>query len=301
MNWWKNCAATDVETKELDDMESVLAPLPKHVRDTRALISDIECCHHKAERWVDLIVDAIGSGKPGGRLGSRTRGQRHPKEVIWSSVCDELNAWLVGRIDEVRPVVLDALGVRNDVKAWQVERVEHRVRSHVGWPEADDYVFLVEPMTEDLSSAVCPGAYTADEDLWRKTVDTILHESAEDHLDEGGYITREGYLVSANISLAVAIDMLWPCNWNFEENVLTVLEAIGGKSVLARPYAACARNIRRAPIRPKMVDLCHSLNAYGNDEYDEESPIHRRLGSVSPAKRWLSRSLAKTIKLQLYI
>ena len=51
MNWWKNCAATDVETEELDEMESVLAPLPKHVRDTRVLISDVECCHHKAERW----------------------------------------------------------------------------------------------------------------------------------------------------------------------------------------------------------------------------------------------------------
>jgi hypothetical protein len=155
-------------------------------------------------------------------------------------------------------------------------------------------------MTEDLSSAVCPDAYTVDEGFWRRTVDTILHESSVD-LDEDGYIAREGYLVSADISLAVAIDMLWPCNWNFEENVLTILEAIGGQSVFARPYAACARNISRAPIRPKMVDLCHSLNAYGDGEYDEESPIHNRLGSVSPAKRWLSRSLAKTIRLQLYI
>jgi len=300
MNWWKNCSSTDVETEELDEMESVLAPLPKHVQDTRALISDIECCHHKAERWVDLIVEAIGSGKPGGSRGSRTRGQRHPKEAIWSSVCNELNKWLAGRIDEVRPIVLDALGARNNVKAWQVRRVEHRVRSHVGWPEADDYVFLVEPMTEDLSSAVCPDAYRVDEDYWRKTVNKILNEPTA-NLDEGGYIAREGYLVSANMSLAVAIDMLWPCNWNFEQNIITVLEAIGGQLVLARPYAACARNIRRAPIRPKMVELCHSLDAYGNDEFDEESAIHQRLGSVSPAKKWLSRSLAKTIRLQLYI
>lgn len=301
MNWWENCGVKDVETEELDEMESALAPLPEHVRDTRALIGRIEMCHHKAKRWVDLIVEAIGTGKPGGTLGSRPRGQRHAKERIWSSTCDELVAWTGGRTDEVRPVVLDALGARDDVKAWQVARVEDRVRSHVGWPSmADQYVFLVEPMTEDLSSAVCPDAYTVDEGFWRKTVDTILHESSKD-LDEDGYIAREGYLVSANISLAVAIDMLWPCNWNFEENVLTVLEAIGGQSVLARPYAACARNIRRAPIRPMMVDLCHSLNAYGDDEYDEESPIHQRLGSISPEKRWLSRSLAKTIRLQLYI
>lgn len=299
MNWWKNCSATDVETEELDEIESTLAPLPDHVRDTRALISGIECCHHKAERWIDLIVDAIGTGEPGGSLGSRTRGRRHPKEAEWSSACDELNAWLAGRTDEVRPVVRDALGVRNDLKAWQVKRVEHRIRSHVGWPSADDYVFLVEPMTEDPSSAVCPGAYTVDEVSWRKTVDTILHESSAD-LGADGYIAREGYLVSADISLAVAIDMLWPCNWNFEENVLTVLEGIGGQSVLVRPYAACARNIVRAPIRPKLVDLCHSLIAYGDYEYDEDSPIHQRLGAASPEKRWLSHSLAKTIRLQMY-
>ena len=42
-------------------------------------------------------------------------------------------------------------------------------------------------------------------------------------------------------------------------------------------------------------------DAYGNDEFDDESPIHQRLGDPSPAKRWLSRSLAKTIRLQLYI
>ena len=300
MNWWKNCAETDVETQALDELESMLSPLPEHVRDTRALISTIECCHHKVERWVDLIVVAIGTGKPGGSLGSRPRGQRHPTEAIWSSVCDELNAWSGGHVDRVRPVVLDALGALTEAKAWQVARVEHRIRSHVGWPEADDYVFLVEPLTEDVTSAICPEAYSADEHHWHTTVGTVLHEPAQD-LEEDGYIARQGYLESASISLAIAIDMLWPCNWNFEQNVITVLEAIGGQPKMARPYAACARNIRWAPIRPKMVDLCRSLNAYANEQYDDESPIHQRMGTPSPAKRWLSRSLEKTIRLQLFI
>ena len=118
MNWWKNCAVTDVETRELDEVESALEPLPKHVLDTRALISGIECCHHKADRWVDLIIEAIGNGKPAGGLGSRSPCQRHPRELIWESVCNELNSWLAGRADEVRPIFLDALGVRTDVKAW---------------------------------------------------------------------------------------------------------------------------------------------------------------------------------------
>ena len=301
MNWWKNCETTDVETRELDKLESALAPLPKHVRETRALISDIECCHHKVDRWVDLIVDAIGSGKPSGGLGTRAAGDRHPKEVLWSSISDELNAWLGRHIGEVRPVIRVALGARNDIKVWQVKRVEHRIRSHVGWPEADDYVFLVDPMTVDLSSTVCPDAFKDDEVLWRKTVDTILQETSKSHLDEGGYISKEGYLTSANISLAVAIDMLWPCNWNFEKNVLTVLESIGGKTKFERPYAACARNICRVPIRSELEELADSLEGYGTGEFDDRSPIHRRLGSSSVEKRWLSRSLAKTIRLQLYV
>ncbi len=153
----------------------------------------------------------------------------------------------------------------------------------------------------DLASAVCPDEYKADEALWRRTVDTILHEPSAIRIDKGGYVSGEAYLFSVDISLAVAIDMLWPCNWIFEKNVLTVLEAIGGQLTLSKPYAACARNICRSPIRSRMADLCHWLIAYGKGAYDKESPMHQCLGRPTPEKKWLSLSLAKTIRLQLYI
>ncbi len=32
------------------------------------------------------------------------------------------------------------------------------------------------------------------------------------------------------LSLALAIDMLWPCHWRFEDNLQIVLDAIGGRA-----------------------------------------------------------------------
>jgi len=189
------------------------------------------------------------------------------------------------------------LGVPSELKRWQVSRVEHRARSHIGWPENDQYPFMVEPLIADLVTAVCPTEYKDDEGFWRETVDTILHERSE-NLNKEGFIAKEGYLESADISLAIAIDMLWPCNWNFEVNLYTVLEAIGGQSVLRRPFAACARNIRRAPALYQMGRLCLTLDTYGvNEECGELPSVHQRLGAVTSERKWLTDSLAKTIRM----
>ena len=84
-------------TSELDRIEIALGPLAENVRQTRALIGGIEMCHHKAERWVERIIDAIGSGEPGGGLGSRSQGQRHPIETSRTAACEALAAWREGQ------------------------------------------------------------------------------------------------------------------------------------------------------------------------------------------------------------
>lgn len=310
MGWWDNCGTTDRETAKLDRIEVMLGPLAENVRQTRALIGGIEMCHHKAGRWVERIIDAIGSGQPSGGLGSRSQGQRHPIETSWAAACGALSAWCerqtsheedrVARLNRFTKMT-SALGVPSELKRWQVSRVEHRIRSHIGWPENDQYPFMVEPLIADLVTAVCPTEYKDEKVFWRETVDTILHEQPE-NLDKEGFIAKEGYLESADISLAIAIDMLWPCNWNFEVNLYTVLEAIGGQTVLRRPFAACARNIRRAPVLRQMGELCRTLDTYGVDEERGELlSVHQRLGAVTPERKWLTDSLAKTIRMQLHI
>ena len=310
MGWWDNCGKTDDATADLDRVEATLGPLAGSVYQTRALIGRIEMCHHKAERWVERIIDAIGTGHPSGGLGSRSPGQRHPIEASWAAACDALAAWRLGQTGQERDRAAHAnrfadmtlvLGQPSDLKRWQVGRVEHRIRSHVGWPENDDYPFLVAPLIADPSTAICPADYKDNECLWRETVATILHERS-DSLGKEGFIARDGYLVSARISLAIAIDMLWPCNWNFEANLRTVLEAIGGQRVLRRPFAACARNIRRSPVLHRMEALCRTLDMYGMPDLHGALPaVHRRLGAATLERQWLAASLAKTVRLQLHI
>jgi hypothetical protein len=48
--------------REIDRLEDELSPLPENITRVRKLISTLECCHHKAERWVTNIIEAIGEG-----------------------------------------------------------------------------------------------------------------------------------------------------------------------------------------------------------------------------------------------
>jgi hypothetical protein len=51
-----------------------------------------------------------------------------------------------------------------------------------------------------------------------------------------------------------------------------------------------------------MEGLCRTLDTYGVDEERGELPsVHQRLGAVTPEKKWLTDSLAKTIRMQLHI
>ena len=59
---WANCGveAADEEMREIDRLEDELSPLPENITRIRKLVSALELCHHKAERWVTNIIEAIG-------------------------------------------------------------------------------------------------------------------------------------------------------------------------------------------------------------------------------------------------
>ena len=80
-SWWRNCALEDdSEIMAIDRMEDHIAPIDPKVAQIRELISSLELCHHKAERWVGNIIKAIGAGETSKGLGTRSPGQRHPAE-----------------------------------------------------------------------------------------------------------------------------------------------------------------------------------------------------------------------------
>ena len=62
-SWWRNCALeADSEILAIDRMEDHIAPIAANVSEIRELISSLELGHHKAERWVGNIIEAIGAG-----------------------------------------------------------------------------------------------------------------------------------------------------------------------------------------------------------------------------------------------
>ena len=303
--WWRNCAVqSDAEMLAIDVMEDGFAPVSENAAKIRGLISTLELCHHKTERWVDNIIAAIGTGEAEKGLGTRPRDRRHPTEEVWMNACAALLAWVAGRpsssveltINDVPAAqVLAGLGERSALKEWQVQRVIEKIRSVLHWPRpvddpASQYVWLLLSGGDDgpLYRSECPEHYKEHEEFWLSTVRTIIHD------------TERGD--AASLSLGVAIDMLWPCHWGFVENLQIVLDAIGGTLDPDRPFAARARNVGRVPARRRMERIANTLKAFGgappgDEERDQETLS--RLGAPTEVKAWLAMSLDKTIRLQL--
>jgi len=303
--WWANCGVeADEEMREIDRLEDEISPLPERTRRIRTLISTLELCHHKAERWVMNIIEAIGEGDTSKGLGTRAAGELHPAERDWMAACTALSAWCAGQAAasaeiEIggRPAsrLLSKLGQRSALKEWQVQRVIERIRELIGWPRSmhhrdSVYVFMEECGAdwEPPDAAECPERYREHEEFWRQTMQTRIHDTVNGE--------------AADISLAVAIDLMFPCNWNFVDSLDTVLGAIGGELHTAQPLAVCARNIRQTPILERMQTVCRTLQYSLHDQRsgnDVDSTLLELLGDITAPKRWLMASLDKTIRLQL--
>jgi len=173
--------------------------------------------------------------------------------------------------------------------------VVDKIRSVIHWPLAADdptaqftWILLGGGEYELAYRNKCPDHYSEHEDFWLETVRTIIQD------------TENGD--NAELSLGLAIDMLWPCHWRFVENLQIVLEAIGGKLDPEKPYAACGRNIKLLPNRGRMEIISQTLRIfYDSMQVDNEADkrILAVLGKPTELKRWLAASLDKTIRLQL--
>ena len=303
--YWCNCTMeTDAEIQEIDRLEDRIGPIDPDTTRIRELISTLELCYHKGERWIESILTTIGAGKTEKGLGTRTPGRIHPAETVWQNACAALSAWCAGcPADAVELAVgtvaaselLSGLRERSPLKEWQVQRVIEKIRSLIGWPQSDAnpataYVWLLigGGAYERAYREECPQRYREHEDFWRATARTILHNThnAQD----------------AELSLALAIDMLWPCHWQFVENLRIVLDAIGGHRHPDRPFAACGRNITLVPNRERFENIARTLRTFcgiAPADGDINKRLLAALGDPTDVKRWLALSAAETIALQL--
>ena len=282
---WNNCRTdpSDDEIRRIDAMKDALSPLSSDLKAVRGLITSLEMCHHKAERWMSLIVEAIATGGTSKGPGTRAKGSRHPVEDEWDACIRVLTGWCEGTaIPSGKQVgaisvqdFISVLGEPTALKKWQVRTVIDKIRSYA---QADAHYVEIAEDEEHAASG---------REFRQETMSALIR----DHVDGE----------PAEISLSAAIDHLEACHWDFAGNLTIVLRAIGGDLAPEHSYATCGRNINLSPLRPRMKTVSDALRAFWDDSFttpDADVSTIRDLGHRTLEKRWLAASLDKTIRLQ---
>lgn len=291
---WCNCGAqADCEILDIDKMEDSIVPLNEETTRIRQLITGFELCYHEADKEAEYIATAIGAGHCPER--SNERPPQRKKELensrqMLSKWCE--NPAISGLELDVGGIsadeLLSSIGPPTPLKLWQVERIIDKIT------EALDHNRPYHNIVLDIGPYGEPGAnpvgdhYKGSLNFVKKTVETVIHDTVDGR--------------KAKISLAMAIDMLEPCNWDFVGSVAAILRAIGGDLHPARPYACHQRNIELSPLRDRLKTISNTLRAFWKPEEKAEnidSDILASLGEAAPVNRWLAASLDKTIRLQL--
>ena len=295
---WQNCGALDdkslLEDEELsgiDAMEDSIGPLDGRAIAIRGLITRFESCYHEADKEAEMIIQSIGSGEP--PVESNDRPPQRKQEL--QNALDILSAWCEGQSESVNdlcvgPVsaneLFDCLGKPTDLKRWQVQRMIDQLK----WALDRSYSYHV--MALDIDGFGQPIELKAEEyykdhlDFLNQTTTTMIH------------YTLDGK--DSEMSLALAIDLHSPCNWNFIGNLVILLKAINGDLHPKETFAPCSLNARLTPLRNRLRIISNTLKSFckgGEKEKDMDGDILALLGAKTPIKHWLGVSLDKTIRL----
>jgi len=299
-SWWLNCYGPDdksfLRDKELmaiDAMEDSIAPLDVQTTRIRKLITRFEACYHEADKEAERIVKAIATGRC--PKESHARPPKRKKELqnarrILSRWCKNpaIKVMNINVGDISAEQLFSFIGKPSPLKIWQVQRVVDKVT------EALEPSKRYHRLALDLGDYGEPGAkpagqcYKNDLTFLEQTKKTIIHDTVDGR--------------KSKVSLAMAIDLLMPCHWDFVGGLVIILKAIGGDLHPDRPYACCARNIKLSPLCNRLRTISNTLRAFGKGRKTAkiiDRDILASLGEETPVKRWLAASLDKTIRLHL--
>jgi len=297
---WLNCYGPDdksfLRDKELiaiDAMEDSIAPLDEQTIQIRQVITRFEACYHEADKEAEYIVKSIATGHC--LEQSQQRPPERKKEL--ENACSILSMWCENTA--IKGVDLDVGGIPADellsfigkpspLKIWQVQRVVDKITEALEPSRRYHWLAL------DLGDYGEPGAKPAGEyykdelTFLEQTKKTIIHDTLDGRKSE--------------VSLAMAIDMLMPCHWDFVGGLVIILKAIGGDLHPAKPFACCARNIKLSPLCDRLWTISNTLKAFWKGKKTTRNidrDILAILGQATPVKCWLAASLDKTIRLHL--
>jgi hypothetical protein len=297
---WLNCYGpddkrflSDDELMSIDAMEDSVSPLDEQAIQIRQVITRFEACYHEADKEAEYIVKCIRAGhcleQSQQRPPERKRELENARSIL-SKWCE--NTAIKGICLDVGGVpaeeLLSFIGKPSPLKIWQVQRVVDKITEALEPSRRYHWLAL------DLGDYGEPGPkpageyYKDDLTFLEPTKKTIIHDTLDGR--------------KSKVSLAMAIDMLMPCHWDFVGGLFIILKAIGGDLHPARPFACCARNIKLSPLCDRLWTISNTLRAFWKDKEATENidrDILRSLGEPTPVKRWLAASLDKTIRLHL--
>jgi hypothetical protein len=284
----------DAEMLDIDKMEDAVATLDEQAVRIRELITRFESCYHEADKQAKLIARAIGAGRCPEKSNERPPERKKELEnsrLILSRWCEDpsfrgmkLN---VGSIQSGE--LLSYIGKASPLKVWQVQRIVDKIGSAL---EPDrPYHNLALNLGDYGETGKNPAGefYKNDAAFLEQTKTTIIHDTVDG---------RE-----AKISLAMAIDLLMPCHWDYVGALTTILKAIGGELHPERPYACCARNLRLNPLYDRLGIISNTFGVFWKDKKHSKKidpEILESLGRITEVKRWLAASMDKTMRLQLH-
>ena len=275
---------------EIDRMEDAISPLNEQTTQISALITAFSSCYHEADKEAERIIQAIGSGQPPAE--EKERPPQRQRELQNSH--DILSAWCEGkRVDlDVGGIPADELmgylGEPSALKIWQVQRVIDKLKQVL------DYSYPYHNMALDIDGNGQPIEIKAEE-YYKDHLD-FLNQTTAAIID----CTLEGEKVEW-MSLAYAIDMLRPCNWNYVGNLVIILKAIAGDLHPDKPFAPCCINKRLTPLRDRLRVISFTLETFceGTEKgRPVDSDVLALLGDKTEQKHWLAASLDKMIRMQ---
>ena len=291
--YWRACGIeVDAEVLETDAMEDSIAPLNEQATQIRGLITAFSSCYHEADKEAERIIRAIGAGEPPAE--EKDRPPQRKREL--QNSLEILLAWCEG--DSERCSALDVGGIRAEelfaylgepspLKIWQAQRLIDKIR------QALDYSCSYHNMALDIDGSGQPLEIKAEEhykdhlDFLTQTTAAMINCTLEGKKDE--------------MSLALAIDMFRPCNWNYVGNLVIILKAIAGDLYPDKPFAPCCINKRLTPLRDRLRVISHTLKTFceGREvDKDADGEILALLGAKTEQKHWLAASLDKMIRMQ---
>lgn len=292
---WRNCGVQpDAEMVDIDRMEDAIAPLGEQTVRIRELITRFESCYHQADRQAEMIAGAIGAACCPEESNERPAERKKELEntrLILSCWCED--PFIRGMSLDVGGVGADKLlsyiGEASPLKIWQVQRLVDKIGSALE-PDLPYHNLALELGEYGEPGAKSAGEfYKNDAAFLEKTKAAIIRDSVD------GQKTK--------ISLAMAIDLLMPCHWDFVGGLEIILKAIGGELSPRRPYACCARNLRLTPLYGRLETISNTLGVFWKGEKQGENTdldILTSLGQMTGVKRWLAASMDKTMRLQLH-